>query len=110
MNHRFALFATGCLLSAALSAQSSSTPTKTELEGRWEGAYSITQGRPQFKLAPGLVWLNFSGQKLTALHLLPAPNGPTPDPAELSFSLDTKATPKQIDYWQSFCQRNLAPL
>lgn len=76
--------------------------SKTELQGSWEGVYSVTQGNPPFKLKPGLVTLQFEGDKLIALHLLPVgPTGPVNTPVPLGFALDTKARPKQIDYWQT---------
>jgi len=76
--------------------------TKTELEGNWEGVYSVTQGEPPLKLRPGLVTLQFQGDKLIALHLMPVGReGPVNLPVDLGFSLNPKATPKQIDYWQT---------
>jgi uncharacterized protein (TIGR03067 family) len=75
---------------------------KTELEGSWEGVYSVTQGLAPFKLKPGLVTLQFTGDKLLALNLLPVgPTGPINTPVSLGFALNTKASPKQIDYWQT---------
>lgn len=80
-------------------------PPKTELEGAWVAVWSQFEGGPQFKLGAGevaSVTLNFTGDRLMATGLLPVPVGtkPNPNPAELRFTLNTTAIPKQIDYWQ----------
>ena len=90
------------LFAVLFSVPVTTQEAKTELEGTWEGIYSVTQGGAPFKLRPGLVTLQFQGDKLMALHLMPVGReGPVNVPVALGFSLDTKATPKQIDYWQN---------
>lgn len=66
----------------------------TELEGVWEGSYSITAGK-KWDLPPDQVRLTFSGAQLKAKGLV------TPDERDVRFLVNSDASPKQFDYWES---------
>jgi uncharacterized protein (TIGR03067 family) len=83
--------ACACLTEASAATRQNPQTGRTELEGVWEGVYSITDGK-RLDLAPGRVRLVFRGEVLLAKGLV------TPDEREVRYTVNSATYPKQLDY------------
>ena len=76
---------------AARQQISAAPSSKSELEGTWAGVYSATEGKTR-DLKPGEVKMTFQGPKLLAIGVT------AHEQRELTYTLDSKASPKRLDF------------
>jgi len=84
-----------CGFSVVFSVAVLGQQAPADLQGTWEGQQSSSRGRNVREFKPGEVRMVFAGDKLQGRGIVAV------EERALGFSVNVKATPKQIDYWDA---------
>ena len=85
-------FVGACLVILSLTIHLGARQAARDLEGRWDGQSSFTDGKTRV-LGPGEVYLVFSGGNLLGKGVVSV------DERQLGYTVDAAASPKQLTYW-----------